>query len=182
MKQLNPHSLYQFNYTMNATISDGSALLGTSRDNTYEFDLSALNRSITNALNKLDGTLPLEKVMMGLTGSDREEFTEFLTELLNANIIADTKDLKLEVNPRYDRQINYFYNATGTLPNAVKVQEKIARSRIAIIGLGGVGSFVLYNLASMGVKYIRAYDFDTVELSNLSRQMLYSHNDLGRKR
>ena len=40
---------------------------------------------------------------------------------------------------------------------------------VAIVGVGGVGSWVAFNLALVGVKKLSLYDFDNLELSNLNR-------------
>jgi len=57
-------------------------------------------------------------------------------------------------------------------------QKKLARSRIAVIGLGGLGTVSSLYLALAGVGHLRLVDQDTVELDNLHRQVLYSPEDL----
>ncbi|MCY1026933.1 ThiF family adenylyltransferase, partial [Mammaliicoccus sciuri] len=49
----------------------------------------------------------------------------------------------------------------------------------AIFGIGG-SSLLLKVLAGMGIKNIKAIDYDIVESSNLSRQYIYSLEDIGR--
>lgn len=57
-------------------------------------------------------------------------------------------------------------------------QKKLAESKVAIIGLGGLGTASSLYLALAGVGYLRLIDQDTVELNNLHRQVLYSLDDL----
>jgi len=57
-------------------------------------------------------------------------------------------------------------------------QEKLRRSKVAVIGLGGLGSAATQYLALAGVGNLRLVDQDTVELDNLHRQVLYSLDDL----
>ncbi|UCE29490.1 MAG: HesA/MoeB/ThiF family protein [Candidatus Bathyarchaeota archaeon] len=57
-------------------------------------------------------------------------------------------------------------------------QERLSRSKVAVIGLGGLGSAATQYLALAGVGYLRLVDQDTVELDNLHRQVLYSLEDL----
>ena len=64
----------------------------------------------------------------------------------------------------------------------VKGQIKIKQSKIAVVGAGGLGCPVLQYLTSVGVGTIGVIDFDTVELSNLHRQVLYSSNDIGKSK
>lgn len=57
-------------------------------------------------------------------------------------------------------------------------QEKLRNSKVAIVGLGGLGSAAALYLALAGVGYLRLIDQDTVEMNNLHRQVLYSLGDL----
>jgi molybdopterin/thiamine biosynthesis adenylyltransferase len=61
-------------------------------------------------------------------------------------------------------------------------QEVIRDARVAVIGAGALGNEVLKNLALLGVGEIHIFDFDTVEISNLSRTVLFRSGDVGRKR
>ncbi|SHN70147.1 ThiF family adenylyltransferase [Desulfovibrio litoralis] len=51
-------------------------------------------------------------------------------------------------------------------------QEKLFNSKVLIVGLGGLGGYVLEHLARVGVGGIRACDPDVFEASNLNRQLL----------
>lgn len=57
-------------------------------------------------------------------------------------------------------------------------QEKLAKSRVAIVGLGGLGTVSSLYLTLAGVGYLRLIDQDTVETRNLHRQILYTVKDL----
>lgn len=59
-------------------------------------------------------------------------------------------------------------------------QDKIKKSKILIIGMGGLGCPLLTYLASSGVCNIGIVDHDKVELSNLNRQTLYNISDIGK--
>jgi len=59
-----------------------------------------------------------------------------------------------------------------------KGQEKLRRSKAAVVGLGGLGTISALYLALAGVKHLRLIDQDTVELRNLHRQILYGLDDL----
>ncbi|RDY61588.1 HesA/MoeB/ThiF family protein [Flagellimonas nanhaiensis] len=61
-----------------------------------------------------------------------------------------------------------------------KAQEKLANSKVLVVGLGGLGIPVLQYLNAMGVGTIGLMDQDAVELHNLQRQVLYTEKDLGR--
>ena len=58
-------------------------------------------------------------------------------------------------------------------------QMKLARSHVAIIGLGGIGAPVLQYLAGAGVGRLTLVDDGDVEASNLQRQTIYTTRDIG---
>jgi len=74
---------------------------------------------------------------------------------------------------RYLRQINL-----GGFSQSA--QERLAGAKLALIGLGGVGSATLPLLAGGGVGKIVCVDSDIVSLSNLHRQTFYTEDDLDR--
>lgn len=59
-------------------------------------------------------------------------------------------------------------------------QERLARSKVAVVGCGGLGSAALPYLAAAGVGRLVIADGDTVSLSNLQRQVLYTTAQIGR--
>jgi len=58
--------------------------------------------------------------------------------------------------------------------------ERIAKSRIMVVGSGALGNEVLKNLALLNTGYIFLVDFDNIEYSNLSRSVLFRESDVGR--
>lgn len=74
---------------------------------------------------------------------------------------------------RYSRQL--------ILPQiGAEGQDKLSKSRVAIIGCGALGSVVANTLARAGVGHITIIDRDFVELNNLQRQVLFDEADIGR--
>lgn len=59
------------------------------------------------------------------------------------------------------------------------VQDRLSDARVAVCGLGGLGSAVAISLARCGVGRLHLIDFDRVDLSNLNRQQ-YAIDQLGR--
>jgi adenylyltransferase/sulfurtransferase len=59
-------------------------------------------------------------------------------------------------------------------------QALLGRSRVLVIGAGALGNEVVKNLALLGVGHIAIADMDRVELSNLSRSVLFRETDEGR--
>lgn len=74
---------------------------------------------------------------------------------------------------RYDRQI--------ILPEiGEKGQRKLAKSKVLIVGVGGLGSPIALYLTGAGVGTIGLVDDDVVSITNLQRQVLYSEPELGK--
>lgn len=58
--------------------------------------------------------------------------------------------------------------------------DKLARAKVAVFGIGGVGGYVVEALARSGVASLVLIDPDRVSLSNINRQIIASHDTLGR--
>lgn len=58
--------------------------------------------------------------------------------------------------------------------------EKLKNARIALFGLGGVGGYAAEALARSGIGHMDLIDDDTVSLTNLNRQLLATHQTVGR--
>ena len=61
-------------------------------------------------------------------------------------------------------------------------QKKLLKSKILVIGVGGLGCPVVDSLSRAGVGEIGIVDHDVVNLSNIHRQTLYDNNDLGKSK
>ena len=76
---------------------------------------------------------------------------------------------------RYSRQI--------VIPEiGTEGQARLRKSRVLVVGCGGLGSPILLYLAAAGVGTLGVADSDKVSLSNLNRQILYETEDLGRSK
>ena len=60
--------------------------------------------------------------------------------------------------------------------------ETLAASRVAIFGIGGVGSFAAEAIARAGVGAIDVFDDDKVCLTNINRQLVALHSTIGQKK
>jgi len=76
---------------------------------------------------------------------------------------------------RYDRQI--MLKGLGR-----DGQEKLKKARVFVAGAGGLGSPISIYLAVAGVGNIKIVDHDTIELSNLNRQILHGDEDIGKRK
>src|ERR1700749_113120 len=83
--------------------------------------------------------------------------------------------LSLQEEMRYSRQL--------LLPEIGREgQERLARAKVLVIGAGGLGCPVLQYLTAAGVGTIGIADGDTVDISNLQRQVLYTEHEIGQRK
>ena len=68
------------------------------------------------------------------------------------------------------------YNRQSLIPDWD--QSKIINAKVVILGVGAIGSYVAANLAMIGIGELVLVDFDTIELSNLNRQLLFTEMDI----
>lgn len=78
----------------------------------------------------------------------------------------------MQDSTRYLRQMQ--------LPQVGRIgQQRLQAARVLVVGAGGLSASLLPILAASGVGYLRIYDADQVELSNLHRQIMFRMSDLG---
>ncbi len=84
-------------------------------------------------------------------------------------VILSKSPPNIEMETATDRQERVSWWRQGLLNDA----------HVAVVGAGALGNEVLKNLALMGVGNIYVYDFDHIDLSNLSRTVLFDQDSLG---
>lgn len=76
--------------------------------------------------------------------------------------------------------MNKFYQRQILLPFVgLNGQEKLAHARVLIIGAGGLGHPCALYLAGAGIGTLGILDFDTIDYSNLHRQIMFTPEDVG---
>lgn len=76
---------------------------------------------------------------------------------------------------RYSRQL--------MIPEiGINGQHKLQQAKVLVIGAGGLGSPVLFYLAAAGIGTIGIADFDSVDISNLQRQILFTESDINKNK
>lgn len=83
---------------------------------------------------------------------------------------------------RYHRQLLLFdaISPQVQFENNYLFQERLNRTHILVIGIGGIGNFISTALVASGIKKITLVDFDEVEVTNLNRQILFTEQSLGK--
>lgn len=87
--------------------------------------------------------------------------------------------IRYNLNGFSDVEIEYYSRQMILEDVGAEGQLKLKNAKVCIVGLGGLGSLISIQLASMGVGHLRILDRDVVEISNLQRQHLYGVDVLG---
>lgn len=140
-------------------------------------------------LASLDGTRSVDQVVADLVhrypAHSGHDVREAIVDLLNAGYLEDAAE---EDPPLTTRQIER-YSRTQSLfqwmdrtPRASRwhAQLLLHQARVTVIGLGAVGSTAAWDLVASGIGHLHCVDPDRVEVSNLTRQHLYTEQDDGR--
>jgi adenylyltransferase/sulfurtransferase len=92
-----------------------------------------------------------------------------------APLVEPADSLTVEEVRRYSRHL--------IIPDvAMAGQKRLKNARVLAIGAGGLGSPVLMYLAAAGVGTLGIIEFDTVDESNLQRQIIHGQSDIGRSK
>jgi molybdopterin/thiamine biosynthesis adenylyltransferase len=84
---------------------------------------------------------------------------------------------------RYRRGMEYLETVNlSPETDGYRLQARLKASRVTVLGVGVVGSAVAANLAASGVGHVHCVDHDVIELSNLSRQLLFTEADQGQRK
>jgi len=131
-------------------------------------------------VSRLDGRTPRAVL-------DAEFGAEAVSELIGVldaeGLLEDARaydELAAAERGRYDRQLRYFADLAPDGLSAPACQLRLREARVLVLGVGGLGSWAAISLACCGVGELTLVDGDTVELSNLNRQLLYTEDDIGR--
>jgi sulfur-carrier protein adenylyltransferase/sulfurtransferase len=90
-------------------------------------------------------------------------------------LVEPAESLTIEEVRRYSRHL--------IIPDvAMTGQKRLKNARVLAIGAGGLGSPTLMYLAAAGVGTLGVIDYDTVDESNLQRQIIHGQSDIGRSK
>jgi adenylyltransferase/sulfurtransferase len=132
-------------------------------------------RSFVNVYVNDEDIRYLEKDATKLNGGDTVSIVPSIAGGSASVAEAEEVALSNEEVMRYSRHL--------ILPEVgMEGQLKLKKAKIILIGAGGLGAPLGLYLAAAGVGRIGMVDFDTVDLSNLQRQIIHGTGDLGRKK
>ncbi|WP_309134841.1 ThiF family adenylyltransferase [Cellulomonas sp.] len=139
---------------------------------------------VVDLIPRLDGTRTVPELAAELAGSDGftpGRLDDVLRTLRDEGLLR-----RAEVcagDDRHERQRRFLaelIDVHDELPtSAAQLQARLTGATVAVVGVGGAGSWLLHSLALAGVGRLVLVDPDRVEVTNLNRQMLYGDGDVG---
>ena len=143
---------------------------------------------ISELTRALDGTRSLDALLSSITAGSSEAEAASIRGIASDYIehrLVESVDHNIPVSltqrdqQRFSRNIDFFGSMTQATENKFAYQEKIRDSKVCVLGCGGLGTHILFDLAAIGVHNLTIVDFDRIEISNLNRQILYRESDVG---
>jgi hypothetical protein len=117
------------------------------------------------------------------SGLTRDEAGALLAELerLGVLIERDPEDdvSSLDGSTLYDRQIRFLSYYETDQRTGFDFNAALQDRTVMIVGIGGLGGWIALSCARLGIRRLVVVDPDTVELSNLHRQILYTRQHIG---
>ncbi|MEI2777911.1 MAG: ThiF family adenylyltransferase [Tetrasphaera sp.] len=107
-------------------------------------------------------------------GLSAEDAQDLVAELIGSAILTTER---VDRSARYSRHDLYYALAHE---GSASRSDVLATSRVGLVGVGGIGTNVATQLIAAGVGYLRLFDGDIVEPSNMTRQFLFDEADFGR--
>ncbi len=96
------------------------------------------------------------------------------------NLIIEEKERSFSPQDTlYDRQVRFFRSFETQNISGEQLNSALQNHTVLIVGLGGYGSWTALLCSRIGIKNIVGVDFDSVEMTNLHRQIVYDCSDLG---
>jgi molybdopterin-synthase adenylyltransferase len=145
--------------------------------------------AVERILNLMDGTRDRAEIRAGVAAShpdiDPGSVDDAVDDLVAAGFVEDAAaSLPPTITEREAARYaapRHFYAWLDDTPRTspYEVQARLKDASVALLGLGGTGSAVAQGLVASGVGALHCVDFDVVEEPNLSRQLLYTEQDIG---
>lgn len=169
-------------------IKDSVSVVYRKIRNTYEvnFLLNAssiilpfhLNQEAFECLQYFDGLNSIDDIAHHVNIS-KQEVVRLVNVLSKKRVLITNRQITTFISGRFETQLNFFAEFETKGLSREMMQVRLNEAHIVIIGLGGIGTWVVQGLALAGVRNFTLIDPDLVEISNLNRQCLFASADIG---
>lgn len=140
-------------------------------------EIEPYSDAVFEALKQLQKGCTIEDVSNFLKSEKDAE--DLIEALISSELLKEFTENKY-INTMLEKQWYYIESLSNS--DTAELQERISTKTVAVIGVGGVGTVVIDHLVRAGVKKLVIVDFDTVNASNLNRQVLFTKQDIGEKK
>ncbi len=185
---IDPHKIYKIKDSIDVYLEDDEYIV-CYFVNTRIRKRFKIGTAVVDLFSLIDGENTPEDIYLQIVKKypeiERGFCFDVLNKLLNGRIICERLSehvLDDYYLSRYDRQINYFAEFLGSEKAAEEAQQKLINTRIGIIGCGSVGGNIAIQLAMAGVENFVLMDFKSCDLSDASRHLFYSRQEIGNKK
>jgi len=156
---------------------DGNTVLLRSFSRTVMFS-GEFVKELPALIGQMDGRTPLEELSSRVPERARAEFEQFLALLMNKHMLCDGVASGLLRTNGVHSQQDAFWSVQGPLPD--ETAERMERTHVVIVDLGGVGLAVTLALAAAGFTRITGIDHRTIRGSD--RELGYRQLEVGELR
>ena len=132
---------------------------------------------VKDVLKSLESEMLKRELVEKLSSNYKIKDINLCLQALEKEGIIRTYNLDLE--ERYHRQLLFLDELTNSREETLEIQKKIENSKIAVFGVGGIGTWIVNGLYQIGVGEIRIIDPDKVDETNLNRQLFFDSGDVG---
>lgn len=146
-----------------------------------QFKITIEYKYIVDLLFCFDGKKTVRDVLEVYENISKDDLFELILFLSQKNVLikVDCEYPDDFVSNQY-RLINFFEDYCSSTSDVISSLKMINTSKVMIVGLGAVGTWVSESLIRSGLKNITLVDDDTVEISNLHRQGMFFNKDVDR--
>ncbi|TCB69240.1 ThiF family adenylyltransferase [Acinetobacter sp. ANC 4216] len=134
-------------------------------------------KNVAEFLALLDGKKSVIEILNKLGEFSNEDAEKLITYLSNEHLLVDTT-LNIDIDQRYDRQINYFDDMILDRRGA-ETQKLLASKNIVLLGCGAIGSTIAEILVRAGVQCLTLVDFKKITKSNIDLHLFATKENIG---
>ncbi|EHH2554563.1 ThiF family adenylyltransferase [Vibrio parahaemolyticus] len=146
-----------------------------------QFKITIDYEQIVELLFSFDGEKTVNDILGIYKNIDSNDLFDLISFFLKKNVLikVDCDYSEMLMSEQY-RLINFIEDYCSSTSEVISSLKLISTSKVMIIGIGAVGTWVSESLIRTGLKNITLVDDDTVEISNLHRQGMFFSDDVGK--
>ncbi|MEX0920266.1 MAG: ThiF family adenylyltransferase [Candidatus Pacearchaeota archaeon] len=154
---------------------DNYVFISTATRRIKKFQVDSLVKDVIASLDSEQTEQDLNKRLSSKYGS--QDINSCLNALEKEGIVRKYES-DLEKGRHY-KQLLFLDELTDSREETLELQKRIENSKVAVFGVGGIGTWIVNGLYQIGVGEIRITDPDVVEESNFNRQLFFDSGDVG---